>query len=44
MPYQQDKSKDAQLQDFIEKQKAYFKEIDEFKLSEEEVESIDELE
>ncbi|RDX97162.1 hypothetical protein CR513_20104, partial [Mucuna pruriens] len=39
----QDVSKDAQLQDYIEKQKAYFKEIDEFKLSEEEVESVDEL-
>ncbi|KAK7305948.1 hypothetical protein VNO77_43861 [Canavalia gladiata] len=41
--YEQDMSEDAQLQDFIEKQKAYFKEIDEFKLTEEEVKSVDEL-
>ncbi|XP_061375059.1 uncharacterized protein LOC133317235 [Gastrolobium bilobum] len=41
--HEKDASKDAQLQDFIEKQKAYFEEIDEFKLSEEEVESIYEL-
>ncbi|TKY47609.1 hypothetical protein E2542_SST29669 [Spatholobus suberectus] len=40
---EQDVSKDAQLQDYIEKQKAYFKEIDEFKLPEEEVESVDDL-
>ncbi|KAK2388138.1 hypothetical protein QL285_061850 [Trifolium repens] len=30
-----------ELQDFIEKQKAYYKEIDAFELEEEEVESID---
>ncbi|KAJ1394124.1 hypothetical protein SESBI_34427 [Sesbania bispinosa] len=41
--YEQDVSKDAQLQDFIKKQNAYFKEVDEYKLAEEEVESIDEL-
>lgn len=32
-----------ELQDFIEKQKAYFKEVDGFKLAKEEVESFDEL-
>ncbi|XP_027368544.1 microtubule-associated protein RP/EB family member 1-like [Abrus precatorius] len=36
-------SSDELLQDFIEKQKSYFKMIDEFELSEEEVESSDEL-
>lgn len=36
-------SNDAQLQDYIEKQKAYFKEIDEFELPEEVVESVQEL-
>ncbi|KAK7311168.1 hypothetical protein RJT34_09127 [Clitoria ternatea] len=41
--YEQDVSKDSQLQDYIDKQNAYFREIDEFELSEEEVESIDEL-
>ncbi|KAL2332810.1 hypothetical protein Fmac_014023 [Flemingia macrophylla] len=40
---EQDVSKDAQLQDYIEKQNAYFKEIDEFELPEEEVESVNEL-
>ncbi|XP_019454738.1 PREDICTED: uncharacterized protein LOC109355913 isoform X3 [Lupinus angustifolius] len=39
----QDALKDPVLQDFIEEQRAYFKAIDEFKLSEEEVESGDEL-
>ncbi|KAK7276453.1 hypothetical protein RIF29_17592 [Crotalaria pallida] len=39
----QDVLKDPVLQDFIEKQNAYFKEIDEFELSEEEVGSADEL-
>lgn len=34
----------AMPQDFIEKQKAYFAEIDAFELSEEEVESADQLE
>ncbi|XP_061351773.1 uncharacterized protein LOC133296737 [Gastrolobium bilobum] len=34
---------DPPLQDFIKEQKAYFKEIDEFELLEEEVKSIDEL-
>ncbi|XP_012571358.1 uncharacterized protein [Cicer arietinum] len=37
-------SEQDDLFDFIEKQKAYFKEIDEFELAEEEVESINELE
>lgn len=37
---EKDELKNHQLQEFIEKQKAYFKEIDEFKL---EVESGDEL-
>ncbi|AES71278.1 hypothetical protein MtrunA17_Chr3g0114441 [Medicago truncatula] len=32
----------VEFQDFIEKQKAYYKEIDEFELEEEEVESVDE--
>ncbi|MED6156051.1 hypothetical protein PIB30_011251 [Stylosanthes scabra] len=32
----------AELQDYIEKQKAYFKMIDEFELEEEEVETVDE--
>lgn len=32
----------VEFQDFIEKQKAYYKEIDEFELKEEEVESVDE--
>ncbi|KAL9332665.1 hypothetical protein ACSQ67_002275 [Phaseolus vulgaris] len=41
--YKEDVSKDAQLQDYIEKQKAYFKEVDEFELPEEEVESVHEL-
>ncbi|OIW16216.1 hypothetical protein TanjilG_18931 [Lupinus angustifolius] len=40
---EQDVLKDPVLQDFIKKQRAYFKAIDEFKLSEEEVESGDEL-
>ncbi|KAE9614969.1 hypothetical protein Lal_00048340 [Lupinus albus] len=40
---EQDVLKDPVLQDFIQKQRAYFKAIDEFKLSEEEVESGDEL-
>ncbi|CAL0315784.1 unnamed protein product [Lupinus luteus] len=39
----QDAMKDRVLQDFIEEQRAYFKAIDEFKLSEEEVESGGEL-
>ncbi|KAK7300458.1 hypothetical protein RJT34_11302 [Clitoria ternatea] len=39
----EDAFKDPSLQDFIEKQKAYFKMIDEFELAEEEVESIHEL-
>lgn len=43
MSREQDTSKDAQLQDYIEKQNAYFKEIDEFKLPEEEVESVYDL-
>lgn len=43
MTSEQDVLKDPQLQDFIEKQKAYFKAIDEFELPEEEVESVDEL-
>ncbi|GAU36168.1 hypothetical protein TSUD_274460, partial [Trifolium subterraneum] len=34
-------TEEEELQDFIEKQKAYYKEIDEFQLEEEEVESID---
>lgn len=37
---EKDEFKDHQLQEFIQKQKAYFKEIDEFEL---EVESGDEL-
>ncbi|KAK7387491.1 hypothetical protein VNO78_28341 [Psophocarpus tetragonolobus] len=41
--YEQNVSKDAQLQDYIEKQRAYYKEIDEFELPEEEVESVREL-
>lgn len=43
MTSEQDVLKDPQLQDFIEKQRAYFKAIDEFELPEEEVESVDEL-
>ncbi|KAE9596224.1 hypothetical protein Lal_00048794 [Lupinus albus] len=39
----QDALKDPALQDFIEEQRAYFKAIDDFKLSEEEVESGGEL-
>ncbi|GAU29442.1 hypothetical protein TSUD_150120 [Trifolium subterraneum] len=34
-------TEEEELQDFIQKQKAYYKEIDEFQLEEEEVESID---
>ncbi|CAJ2644168.1 hypothetical protein L195_g040725 [Trifolium pratense] len=34
-------TEEVELQDFIQKQKAYYKEIDEFQLEEEEVESID---
>ncbi|XP_047151520.1 uncharacterized protein LOC124823372 [Vigna umbellata] len=41
--YEEDVSKDAQLQDYIEKQNAYFKEVDQFELPEEEVESVHEL-
>ncbi|XP_057743709.1 uncharacterized protein LOC130961733 isoform X1 [Arachis stenosperma] len=37
-----DTLKDSELQDYIEKQKAYFKMIDEFELMEEEVETDDE--
>ncbi|MED6171698.1 hypothetical protein PIB30_043186 [Stylosanthes scabra] len=44
MSSQQKKSKNSQLQDFIEKQNAYYREVDDFVLSEEEVESIHELE
>ncbi|KAL4350016.1 hypothetical protein HN51_031111 [Arachis hypogaea] len=44
MSNQQKKSKNSQLQDFIEKQNAYYKEVDDFVLSVEEVESIHELE
>ncbi|XP_019459752.1 PREDICTED: uncharacterized protein LOC109359512 [Lupinus angustifolius] len=40
---EEDVLKDPELQDFIKKQIAYFKAIDEFELSEEEVESGDEL-
>ncbi|KAH1152826.1 hypothetical protein AAZX31_18G021400 [Glycine max] len=40
---EQDVSNDPQMQDYIVKQKAYFKEIDEFELAEEEVESVHEL-
>ncbi|KAE9606200.1 hypothetical protein Lal_00025117 [Lupinus albus] len=40
---EQDVLKDPVLQDFIKKQRAYFKAIDEFELSVEEVESGDEL-
>ncbi|CAL0317612.1 unnamed protein product [Lupinus luteus] len=40
---EQDVLKDPELQEFIKKQRAYFKAIDEFELSEEEVESGDEL-
>jgi len=32
----------VEFEDFIDKQKAYYKEIDEFELEEEEVESVDE--
>lgn len=39
----QDEFQHALPQDFIEKQQAYFKEIDNFELLEEEVESIDDL-
>lgn len=39
----QDVFQHAMSQDFIEKQQAYFKEIDSFELPVEEVESIDEL-
>ncbi|KAL1307939.1 pectinesterase inhibitor 10-like isoform X4 [Arachis ipaensis] len=38
----EDMLKDSELQDYIEKQKAYFKMIDEFELMEEEVETDDE--
>ncbi|XP_025657327.1 uncharacterized protein [Arachis hypogaea] len=38
----EDTLKDSELQDYIEKQKAYFKMIDEFELMEEEVETDDE--
>ncbi|MED6136320.1 hypothetical protein PIB30_054963 [Stylosanthes scabra] len=38
----EDAFKDSELQDYIEKQKAYFKMIDEFELEEEEVETVDE--
>ncbi|KHN31327.1 uncharacterized protein LOC114395894 [Glycine soja] len=40
---EQDVSNDPQMQDYIVKQKAYFKEIDEFELAEEEVEYVHEL-
>lgn len=43
VPSAEDMFKDPLLQEFIEKQKAYFKAVDEFELPEEEVESDDQL-
>lgn len=43
MSSKQDDFQHSLPQDFIEKQQAYFKEIDNFELPVEEVESVDEL-
>ncbi|CAJ1857521.1 unnamed protein product [Sphenostylis stenocarpa] len=37
---EEDVFKDAQLQDYIEKQNAYFKEVDEYELPEEELQVL----
>lgn len=44
MSSEQDLSNHAQLEEFINRQKAYFDEIDEFKLPVEEVDTVEELE